>query len=223
MKINIRTTFRIACHYNKTSRPVPGRDVFLILMREVVLMSHFVTFVLVPKDSLDVDEAVSTLLAPYDEAIPVAPYKTDCYCIDEIARQAGVEAADRAHGNMNDLRTRYWNLPKEKRPTWKAWTAGWTVIADRVEQAHPLYQKPDPDCEECQGSGQRLTTYNPDSQWDWWVIGGRWNGWLSRTNQLKARTAAQKGKFPFAVVTPDGVWHDKGKMSWWGMASDKKV
>ena len=23
-----------------------------------------------------------------------------------------------------------------------------------------------------------LSTYNPDSKWDWWVVGGRWSGYL---------------------------------------------
>lgn len=186
-------------------------------------MSHFITLVLVPKDSLDVEGTVSALLAPYDEEITVAPYATDCYCIGGIARRAGVQAADREVEDLDDLRTRYWDLPKEGRSTWEAWTADWIAVADRTEKAHPLYQKPNPKCEDCQGRGKRVTTYNPQSQWDWWVIGGRWDGWLSRTNQLKAKTAAQKGKVPFAIVTPDGVWHDKGKMGWWGMVADEKA
>lgn len=27
---------------------------------------------------------------------------------------------------------------------------------------------------------------------------------------------------PFAVVTPDGKWHEKGDMGWWGIVHDKK-
>ena len=26
--------------------------------------------------------------------------------------------------------------------------------------------------------GNIISTYNPDSHWDWWVVGGRWSGWL---------------------------------------------
>ena len=36
--------------------------------------------------------------------------------------------------------------------------------------------KSDPKCEECHGNGVVLSTYNPDSQWDWYQIGGRWFG-----------------------------------------------
>jgi hypothetical protein len=24
----------------------------------------------------------------------------------------------------------------------------------------------------------------------------------------------------YAVITPDGVWHEKGKMGWWGYSSE---
>ncbi len=38
--------------------------------------------------------------------------------------------------------------------------------------------EPASDCEDCEGSGTRVTTYNPASKWDWYVIGGRWEGEL---------------------------------------------
>lgn len=183
-------------------------------------MSHFVTLVLVPKDSRDVEGTVSSLLAPYDEDITVLSYQTDCFCIGAIAHSAGVQAATRAVASLDDLRFRYRQLPDDERPTWEAWTADWAAVADRTEQAHPLYQKPDPDCAECHGSGQRPTTYNPDSRWDWWTIGGRWDGWLDPTNQCPAFAVLFTNKTPFAVVTPDGQWHQRGHMGWWGIVSD---
>ncbi len=33
-------------------------------------------------------------------------------------------------------------------------------------------------CPSCHGKGTYPSTYNPDSKWDWWVVGGRWNGQL---------------------------------------------
>ncbi len=96
-------------------------------------MSHFVTLVLVPKDSLDVQGTVSMLLASYDEEITVAPYATDCWCIGNTARHAGIEAANREAGNLDDLRTRYWNLDDVNRPTWDAWVADWQAVAGLSE------------------------------------------------------------------------------------------
>ena len=31
-----------------------------------------------------------------------------------------------------------------------------------------------------------------------------------------------KDFIPFAIVTPDGEWHDKGSMGWWGIVTDEK-
>lgn len=33
-----------------------------------------------------------------------------------------------------------------------------------------------PDCDECHGTGTRMSTYNPRSKWDWYSLGGRWKG-----------------------------------------------
>ena len=110
-------------------------------------MSHFITLVLVPPDSTHIERAVSALLAPYNEEITVAPYKTDCYCINTIAYHAGIEASN------------------------------------RVEQVHPFYQQPNPDCEDCQGSGQRWTTYNPAQSMG--LVGNRQPvGWVAQSRQL---------------------------------------
>ena len=38
--------------------------------------------------------------------------------------------------------------------------------------------EPASDCEDCEGSGTRVTTYNPASKWDWYQVGGRWEGEL---------------------------------------------
>lgn len=185
-------------------------------------MSHFLTIVLIPKDAPDIESAVASLLAPFDEAIEVEPYLTECWCVGSVARRVGREAADRAAGTLDDLRLSYWKLPDGDRPAWDTWVAGWTAVADRTEQAHPLYQKAEPDCEDCHGSGQRPTTYNPDSQWDWWTIGGRWHGRLGPDNVLPTPDAVAHSTLPFAVLTPDGVWHDKGRMGWWGIVMDPK-
>ena len=31
----------------------------------------------------------------------------------------------------------------------------------------------------CAGTGSVTSTSNPNAKWDWWCIGGRWNGWLA--------------------------------------------
>jgi hypothetical protein len=57
-----------------------------------------------------------------------------------------------------------------------------------------------------------LPTYNPDGRWDWYEIGGRWDGYIphAKRNVIKAKTLAQAtylGKcLPYFLLTPGGEW-----------------
>jgi len=82
--------------------------------------------------------------------------------------------------------------------------------------------KPDPECLYCQGTG--VSHFNPDGKWDWWRIGGRYDGWITDTEvsgdgfnfsheheslKLNSRPVAELlDKIPCAIVTPDGEWHE---------------
>jgi hypothetical protein len=37
----------------------------------------------------------------------------------------------------------------------------------------------DGDDDGCKGAGVVMTTYSPNAQWDWWVVGGRWAGFFA--------------------------------------------
>jgi hypothetical protein len=93
------------------------------------------------------------------------------------------------------------------------------------------------DCADCHGAGVRTTTYNPNSKWDWWVVGGRWHGIVRHglfregggqesLSDNAAPVAELKENIPeyiHAIVTPDGAWHEQGRMGWWGMVQDEKA
>lgn len=57
-------------------------------------------------------------------------------------------------------------------------------------------------------------TYNPDAKWDWYEIGGRWNGSLPG-NAVGARSLLLSSPkllrtlLPHDFLTPDGRWHEK--------------
>lgn len=57
-----------------------------------------------------------------------------------------------------------------------------------------------------------LSTCNPDGRFDWYEIGGRWDGYIPRSqhNTINAGTLARSnhlGKcLPYYVLTPDGKW-----------------
>ena len=100
--------------------------------------------------------------------------------------------------------------------------------------------------------GNIVSTYNPDSQWDWYVIGGRWGGhWTIK--QEYAYTAAKGLTEPssfghsehaadprrvdvarigqlepesldptFALITLEGEWRESGTVLWFGQSRDEK-
>lgn len=86
--------------------------------------------------------------------------------------------------------------------------------------------------------GNLLSTYNPDSKWDWYSIGGRWNGFLvlkerDEEGDIIETNEALVGevdwdymlehKFPpFCYTDEDGEWFEKGEMGWWGVAFDEQ-
>lgn len=169
-------------------------------------MSHFFVVVLVPEDTEDIESAVGELLAPYDENTEVDPYH-DYLSAESIERMAAHYKKD-----PNDL------------DALVACIEDWTgTPGDRDTTG--LY---------------RTSTYNPQSQWDWWCIGGRWNGEIQnerrsddtgfnfddeyhQLNENMLPTKKLDHKLTcFAMVTPDGVWHQRGKMGWWASVSDEK-
>jgi hypothetical protein len=204
-------------------------------------MSHFSTVVILPKAYEDEPEAmVNEMLDPFDENTEVEEYDRKCYCKGRLAIDAGYEEAEKKLGTIDELRDRYWALEADKRPAWEEWITPFEKARDEVAQAHPMRGKYDPNCEDCHGTGTYRSTYNPDSQWDWWRIGGRWDGDMTGTPHTtdngfnfsaecetiennSCRIKDIKPDFiPFAIVTPDGAWHEQGSMGWWGIVADEK-
>lgn len=71
----------------------------------------------------------------------------------------------------------------------------------------------------------RISTYNPDSKWDWYEVGGRWAGSLPGGSDricAKAYLNAPEARAPFAYIDDDGRWHEKGRMGWFAMVADEK-
>lgn len=67
-------------------------------------------------------------------------------------------------------------------------------------------------CPCCDGNKEYETTYNPDAKWDWFVIGGRWDNIIDGN---WCKVSDLKDNPFFAIVTPDGEWHEKGHMGLW--------
>lgn len=96
--------------------------------------------------------------------------------------------------------------------------------------------------------GNVLSTYNPKSQWDWWVVGGRWAGSWELSGGAERAVESEHGAFTpdeiddrrrtdsarksqiagevtpsFAYLDVDGEWHERGRMGWWAIVSDEKA
>ena len=69
-------------------------------------------------------------------------------------------------------------------------------------------------------NGNAISTYNPNSKWDWYEIGGRWRD-IHRKNPMKL-SEFPKSEHCYAILTPDGVWHEPGQMGWWGISLAEK-
>lgn len=225
-------------------------------------MSHFYTIAVLPEGtSLDhIQETVEHLLEPYNERIEVPPYKERCYCVGRKAEDAAANKADAVVGTIDQIRNKFWEEHPRLNPLddeelseeqerqqdedWKKALEPWRKAKQAFLVGHPEFDKPNPECEECGGTGDRETTYNPKSKWDWWVIGGRWDGAIrnernpetnanvpalgdtEESNNLTtvaALLAQPDDKWiPFALVTPDGQFHDRGHMGYWAMVSEEK-
>jgi len=258
-------------------------------------MSHFVCLALldVPVNSSrsKIENELDNVFAPFSENIEVAPYKEECWCVGFAAKRHARNIAPIEFGKtIDELRKEYWAIEEDNRPEWEDFVKELQDITDRLEKEHEMYNKPDPECEDCNGTGQRTTTYNPKSQWDWYEIGGRWTGmysdydpykdpanqevcWLCNGSGIREDWATvnedgtktfkdkwaekcngcngcsgtgQRVKFsledfegdilpasavlnmyeekgpPFAILTPEGDWIERGKMLMFGMAVDMK-
>lgn len=138
---------------------------------------HYCTFVIIGQDG-DPDTLVAQVLAPFDEAREVAPYRKylESY---EIARMAKHYKLDQH--NLHAL--------AERLADWVGWPGG-------VDRRGLFY----------------TTTLNPDGRWDWYEIGGRWNGYMKGAKRNVIRTRALrksphlKHHLPCYVVTPGGAW-----------------
>ncbi len=214
-------------------------------------MSHFSTYVLVPDKTQGVSEEVTRLLARYDENIKGEPERVymDVEDIERMAKHYKLKAEPKALvGKM------------------EAWHGSEGFIDE--------------------GGLHYISTYNQESKWDWWQIGGRWSGALDGYNPNKdpdnlevCHTCGGTGKrddklgrkqrekhvdytcnrcdgtgkrvkwptewahhdgdialssavvgairagkvdFPYAMVSPDGSWHHKGDMGWFGTSRNDK-
>lgn len=138
-------------------------------------MTHFTVLV-----CADGPDDVERLLAPYDENLDVAPYRSyeegspADYWLYKSYKEDWEKALKTPEGQDKELEARARVFLKlADPPTWEeiAWLVNSSREGDDDEKL--LVDKDFPG-----GSARAYTmsTYNPESRWDWYAIGGRWGG-----------------------------------------------
>lgn len=114
-------------------------------------MSHFTVMV--------VGENIEDILAPYDENMEVEEYidrtKEDIHKEFIDYKEKLLKEID--NGKRKEPLSDFENLTKKLKKENKKWVKDWCG-------------------QDLDDEGNTLSTYNPDSKWDWYEIGGRWSG-----------------------------------------------
>lgn len=173
-------------------------------------MSHFVGLVF----GSDVDN----LLAPYDENEQVAEHV-------EFTKEEAIAKVKSEHlENFEYMRDR---LEKGDLDGWEK-----EYYSKRVELGPFLTA--DEAWEFCKDWGYEIdedenliSTYNPESKWDWYEMGGRWSGFLKLkigdvTNQAHfSEIDWESTKLPYCFITNEGEWNERGEMGWFGVSTNE--
>lgn len=164
-------------------------------------MTHAVVLVVVP-DAAGIEQVERTaakMLAPYDENLDVEPYR-EYPDEEELSRMRKWFEEEWGHApTMPEL--------VEVMPRWRN-------VPGYLDDEGRLYV---------------MSTYNSHSKWDWWQVGGRYrdNAYAQFAVDTEHPSHLRAEKFnldvlpwaPYSVLTPDGKWHSRGRLGWFGMSS----
>lgn len=176
-------------------------------------MTHFTVGLIVPEDELPrLQDFTARQMDPYCEHDEVESYV--CYSVEKAA--AEIE---------RDI-VRLERIIERNDPEYNAEKCRELLAKLRRTMPEERYREYTQYHEHFNARGEPISTYNPDSKWDWYVIGGRWDGWINgkdtsgeRVDDNTATTeqAIERNAIPHAIVTPDGRWHEQGKMGWFAV------
>src|SRR5262245_57979732 len=129
-------------------------------------MSHFTLVIELPVGTAAADYTTEAerLLEPFSENRRVAPYRD--YEEAATPRDASLYAALREKGALHDV--------ADEDVTWELYVNAYNErYCDGPDDSDRRYVDPE------SGRVYTLSTYNPDSKWDWWSVGGRWRGYFT--------------------------------------------
>lgn len=245
-------------------------------------MSHYIVAVI-----SDGSKSLEDIMAPYEEM-----------SVDRYVKYTKEQAIAKTRKETEDYMKGYYYKEYMKDPEKYLSECKNEGHADLIKNYHKRLDWTDEECyaeairyedeEDLGPDGEIYSTYNPKSKWDWYEVGGRWDGmlplkqdnpvikeaegvkyvvddyeyvneaymsnvvfkdrlpsqreldehyrkWSTYASDEKYkkqfdRMIEQHGDFAgyvkdrsgfsvYAIVTPDGEWHEPGKMGWFGMSS----
>ena len=181
-------------------------------------MSHFCVYVF-----HDENTTVDELLAPYDENIEFAPY------VLYTKEQAIAKVRSEIEAFRNGIYKEYLEDPVKYKENW----GHNKNHIDYLENEFPKKLNwTDEECYEdiakwrrdaglVAEDGSILSTYNPKAKWDWYQVGGRWSGGIPGNEVKMSEVNIDKIDPPYAFVTTDGEWVERGEMGWFGISSNE--
>jgi hypothetical protein len=175
-------------------------------------MTHFTVGIIVAKDESSVESFIAEQMDPYYEHDEAEPYV--CYSVEEAA--ADLAGVIHRLELILSRKESFYDLAKcrENLGRLRAMTPAQKYL--EFIQSHERFN----------AQGEPVSTYNPKSKWDWYVIGGRWDGRINGRetdreavghNKATIEEAMKRGIVPHAIITPDGEWHECGRLGWWGI------
>lgn len=150
-------------------------------------MSHYAVAVFTKEG-----QSLEELMEPFYEGIEVEPYiaKTKQEIIQE-AKELKESISKRLEEN-------------------KLEPSDWQQEILDCKTDEEFYQANIYEDEEYDEEGNRLSTYNPDSKWDWYEVGGRWSNMLTTIDGEKVDECLVK----HLNLTPDKESYDKAIRFW---------
>lgn len=182
---------------------------------------HYLTWVILP-DLENIEEKIEIALQG-SRANPKKIYTTiqkRCFCIGGEAWRNSFDIFDNSETGqliqkkLDDLRKQEDQQDQIEQLLVKRYAA-----VKQLEKQHSLYAQINPNCVVCKASGIWTTLRDPALYFDWWVIGGLWDGQLAtcaisitHDSLLKNNLAYIKhiplDNNPVAIITPDGELYE---------------
>lgn len=165
-------------------------------------MTHFATLVIIPPATPDVQMKVAELLAPYDE---------NGEAFADTSRWDWWQIGGRYSGQL--VGHKWWMESAQYTPC--KFCDGTGTRDDTVGRMNPMPREHHEDsdgccpfpiigtgCNACHGTGMQAPFGGPREHFE---------------GDIVPIARIREDFRPYAVVTPDGQWHEKGRMGWWAV------